>query len=118
MVGSQPLSTPQEVLDSCTDAIQLHDLVREGGLRPPQAGALHSVLGSWYSQLPEPGLIVMPTGTGKTETMLTLVVACRPPRLLVLVPSVALRDQIAESSSRWAFCRSRASSPQTRFGHA
>ncbi|MGW6244388.1 DEAD/DEAH box helicase [Streptomyces roseolus] len=93
--GPLALSAPQDVLNSYTDAIQLHDLVREGGLRPPQAGALHSVLGYWYSQLPEPGLIVMPTGTGKTETMLTLLVACRPPRLLVLVPSTALRDQIA-----------------------
>ncbi|MEU3511310.1 DEAD/DEAH box helicase family protein [Streptomyces longwoodensis] len=94
-IGPQQLSTPQAVLDSYPNAIQLHDLVREGGLRPPQAGALHAVIGYWYSQLPEPGLVVMPTGTGKTETMLTVLVACRPERLLVLVPSVALRDQIA-----------------------
>ncbi|MGW0817034.1 DEAD/DEAH box helicase [Streptomyces viridiviolaceus] len=64
-------------------------------MRPPQGGALHAVIGYWYSTLPEPGLVVMPTGTGKTETMLTLLVACRPERLLVLVPSIALRDQIA-----------------------
>lgn len=37
----------------------------------------------------------MPTGTGKTETMLALLVAARPTRLLVLVPSDALRDQVA-----------------------
>jgi hypothetical protein len=37
----------------------------------------------------------MPTGTGKTETMLALLVAGRPERLLVLVPSDALREQIA-----------------------
>ncbi|WP_265690734.1 DEAD/DEAH box helicase family protein [Streptomyces griseolus] len=95
-VGPQKASAPQEVLDSYAEVMQLHDLAREGGLRPPQVGAIHSVLGYWYSQLPEPGLIVMPTGTGKTETMLTLLVACRPPRLLVLVPSIALRDQIAD----------------------
>jgi superfamily II DNA/RNA helicase len=93
--GQRQASAPQAVLDSYTGALQLHDLVREGGLRPPQAGALHAVIGYWYSQLPEPGLVVMPTGTGKTETMLTVLVACRPTRLLVLVPSVALRDQIA-----------------------
>ncbi|MFC3435231.1 DEAD/DEAH box helicase [Nocardia seriolae] len=34
-------------------------------------------------------------GTGKTETMLAWMVARRPERLLVLVPSVALREQVA-----------------------
>ncbi len=38
----------------------------------------------------------MPTGTGKTETMLALLVAARLPRLLVLVPSDVLRTQVAE----------------------
>jgi hypothetical protein len=42
-----------------------------------------------------PATVVMPTGTGKTETMLALLVAARPSRLLVLVPSDALRDQVA-----------------------
>ncbi|KRF04696.1 hypothetical protein ASH00_13900 [Arthrobacter sp. Soil782] len=37
----------------------------------------------------------MPTGTGKTETMLALLVAARPQRVLVLVPSDALRSQVA-----------------------
>ena len=37
----------------------------------------------------------MPTGTGKTETMLALLVAARLERLLVVVPSTALRSQIA-----------------------
>ncbi|WP_324615747.1 DEAD/DEAH box helicase [Streptomyces sp. NRRL F-4707] len=93
--GPQELADPQGVLQSYAEAIELHSAVRDGGLRPPQAGALHAVIGYWYSQLPEPGLVVMPTGTGKTETMLAVLVACRPERLLVLVPSVALREQIA-----------------------
>ena len=37
----------------------------------------------------------MPTGTGKTETMLAWLVAQRPERVLVVVPSSALREQIA-----------------------
>jgi superfamily II DNA/RNA helicase len=37
----------------------------------------------------------MPTGTGKTETMLALLVTGRPDHLLVLVPSDALREQTA-----------------------
>jgi len=36
----------------------------------------------------------MPTGTGKTDTMVAALVAQRIPRLLVLVPSDALRDQL------------------------
>ncbi|MGW6462150.1 DEAD/DEAH box helicase family protein, partial [Streptomyces sp. NPDC055078] len=49
----------------------------------------------WASGLGGPGIMVMPTGTGKTETVLALLVAARMERLLVLVPSAALRDQIA-----------------------
>lgn len=52
-------------------------------------------MGHWASGLADPGIVVMPTGTGKTETMLALLVAARMERLLVLVPSAALRDQIA-----------------------
>ena len=42
----------------------------------------------------EPMTVVMPTGTGKTETMLA-VFAADPKRTLVMVPSDALRQQIA-----------------------
>jgi superfamily II DNA or RNA helicase len=38
----------------------------------------------------------MPTGTGKTETMLATLVTAMCPRLLVLGPTDALRRQIAE----------------------
>ncbi|SUD75816.1 type III restriction endonuclease subunit R [Pseudomonas putida] len=38
----------------------------------------------------------MPTGTGKTDTMLGLLVAGRLARTLVLVPSDALRSQLAD----------------------
>ena len=37
----------------------------------------------------------MPTGTGKTETMLSLLVLTKCARLLVIVPTDALREQIA-----------------------
>jgi len=63
------------------------------GLRPPQIGALHAV-GSHWSILPhEVATVVMPTGTGKTETMLCTVVNYRRGPTLVLVPSRALRNQ-------------------------
>jgi superfamily II DNA or RNA helicase len=59
-------------------------------------GAVHAVLGYWTTKRATPATVVMPTGTGKTETMLALLVAARPTRLLVLVPSEALRAQIAD----------------------
>ncbi|TIR44567.1 MAG: DEAD/DEAH box helicase, partial [Mesorhizobium sp.] len=43
----------------------------------------------------EPATIVMPTGTGKTETMLAIYAHERFERLMVVVPTDALRDQIA-----------------------
>ncbi len=46
------------------------------GLRHPQLGAIHRSLSHWsYSE--EIATIVMPTGTGKTETMLSLLVLNR-----------------------------------------
>ena len=65
------------------------------GLRPPQIGALHAVLAHW-SVTHAPATVVMPTGTGKTETMLALLTCAMLPRLLVVVPNSALRDQIAD----------------------
>ncbi len=67
----------------------------EAGLRPPQMGALHAALAHW-KVTHDPATIVMPTGTGKTETMLALLVKERLERLLVIVPSMALREQIGE----------------------
>jgi superfamily II DNA or RNA helicase len=65
------------------------------GLRRPQLGALHSVLGYWTTGRSEPATVVMPTGTGKTETMVALLAAASIGRLLVVVPSDALRTQVA-----------------------
>lgn len=65
------------------------------GLRTPQIGALHSILG--HLKLPlDTVTAVLPTGTGKTETMLSTLVANPCKRLLVTVPSNSLRNQIFE----------------------
>jgi superfamily II DNA or RNA helicase len=64
------------------------------GLRRPQIGALHAAL-AHATRSSEPATIVMPTGTGKTETMLALNAHQRFKRLLVVVPTDALREQIA-----------------------
>lgn len=64
------------------------------GLRRPQLGALHAIHAHW-STSKDVATVVMPTGTGKTETMLATLVSARCVRVLVLVPTDALRAQIA-----------------------
>ncbi|MFO0847137.1 MAG: DEAD/DEAH box helicase family protein [Gemmataceae bacterium] len=64
------------------------------GLRPPQIGALHAIQAHW-AVTTEPARVVLPTGVGKTETMLSALVAERCHRLLVVVPSDVLRAQLA-----------------------
>lgn len=73
----------KEDADSCTP-----------GLRPPQLGALHSILGH-IQNADDIGIVVMPTGTGKTETMLCSMVSNKCEKLLVTVPSDSLRGQLA-----------------------
>lgn len=64
------------------------------GLRPPQLGALHAI-GAHWSLSQQPGTIVMPTGTGKTETMLAALAAYVRAPMLVIVPWDLLRGQTA-----------------------
>lgn len=94
-IGGRAMTTPAVVQDSYTEAIRLTSPGGETGLRRPQMAALHSILGFQSSGVGGPAVVVMPTGTGKTETMVAWMVAARPPRLLVVVPSAVLRDQVA-----------------------
>ena len=97
-LGERTLSEPARVVTSF-DGVFSFVIEDRGagrsGLRRPQLGALHSVLGYWTTARTEPATVVMPTGTGKTDTMIALLVALPVPRLLVLVPSDALREQLA-----------------------
>lgn len=63
------------------------------GLRPPQIGGIFAALGHEKSDDNSAATIVMPTGTGKTETILSIVVAGKFEKTLVIVPSDALREQ-------------------------
>lgn len=65
------------------------------GLRSPQIGGIYAALAHWQIGK-EPATIVMPTGTGKTETMLSLFIAASCERILIVVPSDALRTQLAK----------------------
>lgn len=64
-------------------------------LRRPQVGALHAIHAHW-STSDSVATVVMPTGTGKTETMLATTVSSVCQRVLVLVPTDALRSQVAD----------------------
>jgi superfamily II DNA or RNA helicase len=86
-----------DVLDSWTDTFSYKRQdphKKEPGLRPPQLGALWAAQ-SYFTVHRGPATIVMPTGTGKTETMLSILVVEQCKRLLVVVPTDALRAQIA-----------------------
>lgn len=86
-----------EKLDASGNATQ-------AGLRPPQIGGLHAI-GSHWSLYKQPATVVMPTGTGKTETMLAALVAYQPMLVLVAVPSEVLRDQTISKFSTLGLLR-------------
>jgi superfamily II DNA or RNA helicase len=67
------------------------------GLRLPQLGALHAIAAHFSTdRYTDPATVVLPTGTGKTETMIaSLVYHCYSP-VLVVVPSNSLREQLFE----------------------
>jgi len=90
--------TPQEVVNSWKGGFSFikEDIENDvKGLRPPQIGALYSIL-AHCQNADERGIVVMPTGTGKTETMLSTLIANECEKLLVAVPSDSLRTQISE----------------------
>ncbi|HCW3142328.1 TPA: DEAD/DEAH box helicase family protein, partial [Citrobacter freundii] len=64
------------------------------GLRKPQLAAIYATLGHLVIEPSTPATVVMPTGTGKTDTMLALLISGKMERTLILVPSDALRSQL------------------------
>lgn len=93
--GAEP-STAEAVKSSLIGAFRfVEESETQDGLRPPQLGALHAILAHRSIETARPITVVMPTGTGKTETMLAAF-CYLPKRTLVIVPSDALRTQIAD----------------------
>lgn len=87
--------SPEEISESWKNNFYYkEELEGDPGLRQPQIAALYMIMG--HLKLPlDAASVIMPTGTGKTETMLATLVAHRCKKLLVTVPSDALRNQIA-----------------------
>ena len=91
----------QAARDSWQNRLEFREERRDGqgnvqahGLRTPQIGALHAILAHWTVTI-DPATVVMPTGTGKTETMLASLLSVQPECMLVIVPTDALREQIS-----------------------
>ena len=61
-------------------------------LRDSQKGAIHAVVAHWTCSS-KPANIVMPTGTGKTETMMSLLLIEQCKKVLIVVPTNPLRQQ-------------------------
>lgn len=87
--------TPDVVIESWRNRFhfKLEKDESHPGLRKPQMGALHALLSHMISPN-ETATIVLPTGTGKTETMLSALVAGQCKKVLVTVPTNALRGQL------------------------
>lgn len=98
---TQTIQITEEYLNSIRNSWNRFGIIPENaesntpGLRKPQIGAHHAVLAHWTVSH-EDATIVMPTGTGKTETMISILLSERCKKLLVVVPTNALRDQLAD----------------------
>jgi len=64
-------------------------------LRDAQKGALYAIKSHWTVSN-KPATVVMPTGTGKTETMMATVISERIEKTLIIDPSKLLRKQTAD----------------------
>lgn len=90
--------TPKKVVETWNDNFRFKEEnaeINQFGLRTPQIGAIYSVLAHW-KVADDIATVVMPTGTGKTETMMSLLVTNKCERLLVTVPTDSLREQLAK----------------------
>jgi len=73
-------------------------------LRTAQLGAIYSLLAHW-SLTKDVATVVLPTGAGKTETMLATTLIDKAKRTLVIVPTLDLKEQISEKFMTWGMLR-------------
>jgi superfamily II DNA or RNA helicase len=93
-------STPEDVVKNWKDKFRFtleDETTGTDGLRAPQFGALHAISAHFsVGKQFDPATVVLPTGTGKTETMLANLIYSQLTHVLVIVPSSALRIQIGK----------------------
>ncbi|MBK8245375.1 MAG: DEAD/DEAH box helicase family protein [Saprospiraceae bacterium] len=69
------------------------------GFRNAQLGAIHSAAGH-LSNRKDPGIITMPTGSGKTAVLIASAFIMQAKRVLIITPSRLVREQIVEEVSK------------------
>lgn len=94
------------------DSVVINSSHTEKCLRPAQIGAIYSLMAHW-SLNNEVATVVLPTGTGKTETMLVTTLIDKSKRTLVIVPTIDLKHQIAEKFATWGILRKIGVIPET-----
>lgn len=111
MRGSGLAKLKQEVATEWRDSFRYRvelqgadGVTKVPGLRPPQIGALHAI-GSHWSLYRQPATIVMPTGTGKTETMLATLATFIDSTMLVVVPTRPLKEQTIRKFTTFGLLR-------------
>ena len=68
------------------------------GFRLAQLGAIHAAA-AHFATRNEPGIITMPTGSGKTAVLIATAFVLRAKRVLIIAPSRLVREQIAEEAA-------------------
>jgi superfamily II DNA or RNA helicase len=92
----------EEIINSWKESYQerVSRDIDDIGLRLPQFGALSAIRAHWATSN-SPATIVLPTGTGKSETMYATIISERISSTLIIVPSNLLREQIFEGASHF-----------------
>ncbi len=79
------------------------------GLRNAQIGSIHAIASHFTlrakSGYTDPALVVMPTGSGKTAVLLASAYLLRAERVLIISPSRAVRNQIADEAATLAILK-------------
>ncbi len=71
----------------------------EKGLRNAQLGAIHSIAAHYTLKKKTAGIVVMPTGSGKTAVLMMTPYIISAKKVLIITPSVMVRGQIYEDFS-------------------
>lgn len=104
-LGAEETADPAVIRASMADLPPITTRRRGMGLRQPQLGAVYAVMAHHTTNDREAVTVVLPTGTGKTDVMVTLFAVFRPRSLLVLVPTDALRTQIGRKFESFGLLR-------------
>lgn len=81
----------------------LYDSIKypvKNGLRKAQLGAIHSIASYFTIENDQPGIVVMPTGSGKTVVLMMSPFVLQSNRVLIITPSKLVRGQIFEDFSQ------------------